>query len=152
MGVGTVPVAATWSNSRTLLGVLVLPVLYAGGVFAVFHVRSPLTAVFMVVWFGLLLLNTHFLLFRAAYRLEVRGQDLYWFAPFRRGVVPVAEVTGVAPFFNPSIVVFKAESGVSPLIIPRRGITNFLIALHRLNPALPTTLPKTTRFFSGVWR
>ncbi len=150
--VGTKPVTASWSNRRTLLGALILPVLFAVGVFAAFHVRSPLTAVFMVVWFALLLLNTYLGLFRIAYRLEVRGPELHWYAPLRRGVAPVSEVTAVTPFLNPSILAIRMESGVSPLIIPRRGITDFLVVLHRMNPAIPAKLSMTTRFFTGVSR
>jgi hypothetical protein len=136
----------------SLFGAFLLPVFVAVGVLAAFHVRSPLTGVFMVVWFAIVLGNGYLLLFRVAYRLEVRGRALHWYAPLRRGIVPVAQVTAVTPFFNPSVLVIRTETGVSPLMYPRRGFPAFLRALSRLNPMLPERLPASTRFFSGIWR
>lgn len=82
-----------------MVGILVVMLVF-GLLFSarIFEDGGWVGGVFMAAWFAALAWNLYWWLFRVAYRLELRGEMLYWRAPFARGSLSVQAITGVTPF------------------------------------------------------
>lgn len=94
---------------------------------------------FLVFWFAALGWNIYWWLFRIAYRVELVGDTLYWWAPLSRGEVPVAAVESVGRSFGArSTCVLRATGHRSVTVFTQvRSFTPMLRALNRMNASIP---------------
>jgi hypothetical protein len=87
------------------------------------------------IWALAILWSLYRTLFRVAYRLEVVSGMLTWDAPFRRGEVPVSDITEVRRSrMNSRTAVIKSSGRQSVVVAARDGFeefTNSLVASNR---------------------
>lgn len=104
----------------------------AGSVFVDFSWGTVAPA---VGWWAILAWNGNLLLFRYAYRIEATEYELRWWAPLRRGRIPISAVRAVrSQRFGSSTVVIEAYGVKDVRTFGRRGIMEFTEELVRLAP------------------
>lgn len=131
-----------------MVGILVVMLVF-GLLFSarIFEDGGWVGGVFMAAWFAALAWNLYWWLFRVAYRLELRGEMLYWRAPFARGSFSVQAITGVTPFFgttNRMPTIRSVGSRMVP-VFAYGDLSSFLARLNVIN----TTVPDRVRGFAG---
>lgn len=106
-------------------------------------------AVFMTAWYTALAWNLYWWLFRVAYRLELRGDTLYWRAPFAQGRLSVQSISGVTPFMGTTnqMPTIRAVGHRNVPVFAYGDLSSFLARLNVIN----TAIPDRVRGFAGVY-
>ena len=106
-------------------------------------------AAFMTVWFAALAWNLYWWLFRVAYRLELRGETLYWRAPLAQGRLSVHSITGVRPFMGTTnqMPTIQAIGRRNVPVFAYGDLSSFLARLNVIN----TAVPDRVRGFAGIY-
>lgn len=133
-----------------MVGILVVMVVF-GSLVSVRIIEDEgwVGGVFMAAWFAALAWNLYWWLFRVAYRLELRGEVLYWRAPFARGSLSVQSITGVTLFLG-TINQMPTIRSVGSRRVPVFAYGDLSSFLARLN-VINTTVPDRVRGFAGVY-
>jgi hypothetical protein len=84
-----------------------------------------------------------------AYRLELRGERLYWRAPFARGSLSVQSITGVTPFLGTTnqMPTIRAVGSRNVPVFASGDLSSFLARLNEINSAIPDHV----RGFAGLY-
>jgi len=137
-------VGESWSTPAVWVPFLlfILGVLLFSGAFIVVRIlagQSGPPLLFMVFWFAALGWNIYWWLFRVAYRVDLVGDSLHWRAPLNRGIMPVAAIESVGPFFGSrSTCVLRGSGHQSVMVFTQsRSFAPMLVRLNRLNSAVP---------------
>ena len=86
--------------------------------------------VLVAFWVLAYLWNGYWWLFRVSSKLEYDGVMLRWFAPLRKGEVPVDQIRHIGPSgFSVQLSVIKLASGKSIMTLTRPGFTEFATGL-----------------------
>lgn len=133
-----------------MVGILVVMVVF-GSLVSVRIIEDEgwVGGVFMAAWFAALAWNLYWWLFRVAYRLELRGEVLYWRAPFARGSLSVQSITGVTLFLG-TINQMPTIRSVGSRRVPVFAYGDLSSFLARLN-VINTTVPDRVRGFARVY-
>nr|WP_162241207.1 hypothetical protein [Leifsonia sp. Leaf325] len=109
-------------------------------------------ALFMAVWFAALLWNVYWWYFRVAYRLELDGDTLRWWAPLAHGELSVQSITEVTQFFNSGeqMPTIRAIGHRSIPVFARGDLSSFLARLNVVNAAVPDRVRGAAAFFDRV--
>ncbi|GAA1964563.1 hypothetical protein [Agromyces allii] len=126
-----------------MIGILVLLLVFGALVAPRVVSEGWQAMVFMTVWFAALAWNLYWWLFRIPYRLEVRGETLYWRAPFARGDLPVPSIIDVGPFLGLSyqITVIRAVGHRSVPLFACGDLSWLFARLSAINSAVPARVP-----------
>src|SRR4051812_26839451 len=82
--------------------------------------------VLSLLWSAIAVWNGYWFLWRVAYQLELDHEQLRWWAPLRRGVIPLAELQELKPFLlGSSVEVFRSSAQPDVLVFVRRGLKDF---------------------------
>jgi hypothetical protein len=102
---------------------------------------------FFAVWLAVGCIVGYQLLWKVSYRLELEGDTLRWFTPFRRGEVHVGEILSITPGFGRQDTVFEVAEKDDIRCLTRRGLPEFaaLVAGDRMIP-VEVLLPLGQRF------
>lgn len=133
-----------------MVGILVLMVVFGSQASVrIIEDEGWLGAAFMTAWFAALGWNLYWWLFRVAYRLELRGETLYWRAPFARGTLSVHSITGVAPFLGTTnqMPTIRAVGHRNVPVFAYGDLSTFLARLNVIN----TAVPDRVRGFAGIY-
>lgn len=133
-----------------MVGILLVVMVVFGSLASVRLIENEgwLGAAFMTAWFTALVWNVYWWLFRVAYRLELRGERLYWRAPFARGSLSVQSIIGVAPFLGITNQMPTIQAvGSRNVPVFAYGESSFLARLNVINSAIPDRL----RGFAGLY-
>lgn len=116
---------------------------------SIFTKEGPAGLVLFAAWLGAVGWNVYWWCFRMAYRLDVHDGAMEWRAPFARGSIPVASITGIGPFLGLSnqAQTIRADGHRSVPVFVYGDLSSFLARLSSVNAAVPDRV----RGLAGVY-
>lgn len=113
---------------------------------------------FALLWIAILGWNAYWFLLRLCYRIELREARLCWWAPARRGSLPLDRLRVVRPSrFAFNLAVFESDSGAAVLVLVQRGFAEFAAQVQAAAPKANVRIGRYARIvnrlpgFNGFW-
>ena len=90
---------------------------------------------FMALWLAIGLWNGYFWLIRVAYKIELDDGELFWFAPFRHGRLPIAELRSIErSALSRQLVRLTPTDGASVIIRNHREFSSLVADILAVHP------------------
>ena len=91
---------------------------------------------FMAFWALIVISNGYTFLFRLSYRIELEGDLLRWYTPFRQGAFGLDELGSISSSMFSNVLRFKRSSGSGVIMLCRRGLVEFADEVQSRAPAV----------------
>jgi hypothetical protein len=99
---------------------------------------------FVLLWIGAVGWNAYWFLLRLCYRLDLDDRTLRWWAPLRRGEIPLDQLREIRPYGFGTVLFVPAE-GRPAAVLVRRGVPAFVAAVQEAAPHVRVTVNRYSR-------